>query len=129
MKRDSSLRNPTATNASVFSDSGLGFVLIHIIDTFCLESEKSIEQKKRVFSLRPILPCLKYQSSTFRLLITTKLKVLASLQCQLCLGFTNSALQSQDNFLRSFGFFVEYGLRLTTVSGLFAVITTLPLGK
>jgi hypothetical protein len=59
--------------------------------------------------------------------VIPKLEVLASLQCQLCLRLACCALQSQHNLLRGLRLLVENGLRLTTVSGLFAIVTTLSL--
>jgi hypothetical protein len=56
-----------------------------------------------------------------------KFKMLASLQRQLCLRLARCALQSQHNLLRRLCFLVENGLGLTTVTGLFAIITTLSL--
>lgn len=58
-----------------------------------------------------------------------KLEVLATLQGKLGLGLADSALQSQDDLLGSLGLLVEDGLRLTTITGLLAVITTLTLGE
>jgi len=45
----------------------------------------------------------------------------------LCLRLAGCALQSQHDLLRSFCLLVEDGLRLTTIPGLFAIITTLSL--
>jgi len=53
--------------------------------------------------------------------------MLASLQRQLCLRLARCALQSQHNLLCRLRLLVEDGLRLTTVTGLFAIITTLSL--
>jgi hypothetical protein len=53
--------------------------------------------------------------------------MLASLQRQLCLSLACRTLQSQHNLLRSLSLLVEDGLRLTTITGLFAIITTLSL--
>ena|SRR5664279_4753205 len=53
--------------------------------------------------------------------------MLASLQRQLCLRLACCALQSQHDLLRCLGFLVEHRLRLTTITGLFAIITTLSL--
>ena len=58
-----------------------------------------------------------------------KLKMLAPFQCQLLPSFASGAFESQDNLLGSFGFFVEDWFRLTSVTGLLAIITTFPLGK
>jgi hypothetical protein len=92
---------------------------------------------------------LEHQSRTLRLLVTTgvigqyglhhlrqdlghnvpKLEVLASLQRQLVLGLARSALQSQHDLLGRLGLLVEHGLRLTTITGLLAVVTALTLGE
>lgn len=53
--------------------------------------------------------------------------MLASLQRQLCLRLARCALQSQYNLLRRLCFLVENGFGLTTITGLFAIITTLSL--
>ncbi len=72
---------------------------------------------------------LKVQSSTLGLLFTTKFKVLASLQSQLVLVLANVAFQTQDDLLGSLGLLVEDRLGLTTITGLFAVVTTLTLSE
>jgi hypothetical protein len=72
---------------------------------------------------------LEDKRSTLRLLVTTQLKVLASLQAQLCLCLALCALESQDDLLRGLGFLVEHGFCLTSVSGLLAVVTALSLGE
>lgn len=41
----------------------------------------------------------------------------------------DSAFQTQDNLLGGLGFLVEDGFGLTTITGLFAVITTFTLGE
>lgn len=69
-----------------------------------------------------MIPCLENQSSTLGLLVTTQLEVLATLQGQLQLGLALGALETQDNLLGGLGLLVEDGLRLTTVSGLLAVL-------
>jgi len=56
-----------------------------------------------------------------------KLKMLAALQRQLCLGLALRALQPQDDLFGRLGLLVEDRLRLTTVSGLLAIVTTLAL--
>merc|ERR1719461_1136005 len=62
------------------------------------------------------------------LLVTTKLEVLAALDDQklLLLGF--GALKTKDNLFGGLGLLVEDGFGLTTISGLFAIVTTLTLG-
>jgi len=62
------------------------------------------------------------------LLVTAKLEVLASLDDQelLLLGF--GALKTKHNLLGGLGLLVEDGFGLSTVSGLFAIVTTLTLG-
>lgn len=69
-----------------------------------------------------MIPRLENQSSTLGLLVTTQLEVLATLQGQLQLGLALRALETQDNLLGGLGLLVEDGLRLTTVSGLLAVL-------
>jgi len=76
---------------------------------------------------RVVAERLEYQRGTLGLLVTTKFEMLASLQRQLCLRLARCALQSQHNFLRSLCLFVENRFSLTTVTGLFAIITTLSL--
>jgi hypothetical protein len=53
--------------------------------------------------------------------------MLASLQRQLCLRLAYCALQSQHDLLRCLGLLVEHRLRLTTITGLFTIVTTLSL--
>ena len=64
-----------------------------------------------------------------RYLNVPKFEVLASLQRQLCLRLARCALQSQHDLLRCLGLLVENRLRLTTITGLFAIISTLSLGE
>lgn len=82
-----------------------------------------------VFCRRPKrqeqVPHLEHQSSTLRLLVTTKLEVLASLQGQLQLGLAGGALETQNNLLRGLSLLVEDRLGLTTVTGLLPVIALL----
>lgn len=68
------------------------------------------------------VPHLEHQSSTLRLLVTTQLEVLASLQCQLQLGLARGALETEDNLLGGLGLLVEDRLGLTTVTGLLPVV-------
>ena len=70
---------------------------------------------------------LELQSSTLLLLITTKLKVLASLQWKLHLSLANNTLQSQHNLLGSLGLLSENLLSLTTETSLLSVISSLTL--
>jgi hypothetical protein len=72
---------------------------------------------------------LEHKRRALRLLITAQLKVLASLQTQLRLGLALCTLKSQHDFLRRLGLLVEHGLRLTSVTGLFAVVAALSLGE
>lgn len=72
---------------------------------------------------------LEHQSRTLRLLVTTQLEVLASLQGQLQLGLALDALQPQDDLLGGLGLLVEDGLGLTTITALLPVITSLTLGE
>jgi hypothetical protein len=55
--------------------------------------------------------------------------MLAPLQCQLSLSLADRTLQSQHDLLRCFGFFMENWFGLTSVTGLFTVVTALPLRK
>lgn len=72
---------------------------------------------------------LEDQRRTLCLLVTTELKVLASLERQLGLGLALHALETEHHLLGRLCLLVEYGLSLTTVSGLLAVVTTLSLGE
>jgi len=72
---------------------------------------------------------LEHQSRTLRLLVTTKLEVLAALQCQLALGLALDTFQAQNDLLRGLRLLVEDGLGLTTVTALLAVVTALTLGE
>jgi len=63
------------------------------------------------------------------LLVSTKFKVLASLQDHLVLLLAFSALQTKNYLLRCFGLLVEDGLGLTTITRLFAIVTSLTLGS
>jgi len=71
---------------------------------------------------------LKLNHLILSLLVTTKLEVLASLDDQklLLLGF--GALKTEHNLFGCLGLLVEDGFGLTTISGLFAIVTTLTLG-
>jgi hypothetical protein len=64
---------------------------------------------------------LENKSSTLGLLVTTKFKVLATLESHLHLVLADSALETQDNLLGSLGLLVEDGLGLTTITGLLTV--------
>ena len=70
---------------------------------------------------------LEDKCGTLGLLVTTKLKVLASLERELCLGLAVDALETEHDLLSRLGLLVEDGLGLTSVSGLLAVVTTLSL--
>jgi len=61
------------------------------------------------------------------LLLSAQFEVFAPLQCQLHLVLANGAFESEHDLLRSLCLLVEDGLSLTTVAGLFTVITTLSL--
>lgn len=56
-----------------------------------------------------------------------KFEVLATLQRQLGLGLAGCAFQSQHNLLGGLGLLLEHGLGLTSVTGLFAVVSSLSL--
>jgi hypothetical protein len=58
-----------------------------------------------------------------------KFEMLAPLQRQLCFRLAICALQSQYDLLRCLGLLMEHGFRLTTITGLLAVISTLSLGE
>lgn len=68
---------------------------------------------------------LEHQSSTLRLLVTTQLEVLATLQCQLQLGLARGALETQHNLLGGLSLLVEDRLGLTTVTRLLPVVALL----
>ena len=72
---------------------------------------------------------LEHQSSTLRLLLTTKLEVLAALQSQVRAVLAHRALETQDDLLGRLGLLLEDGLGLTTVTLLLANITALTLGE
>lgn len=72
---------------------------------------------------------LENKRRTLRLLVTAQLEVLAALQTQLRLGLALCALESQHDLLRCLGFLVEHGFRLTSVTGLFAVVSAFTLGE
>lgn len=72
---------------------------------------------------------LEAESSAFRLLVTAKLEMLATLDSNLVLVFAGVAFETQHNLLGSLGLLVEDGLSLTTVSRLLTVVTTLSLCK
>lgn len=100
-----------------------------------LPSPVSVMPKCRQVSMRngdretPNTKHLEHQSRTLRLLVTTELEVLASLQRQLELGLALDALQSQHDLLGSLGLLVEDGLGLTTITRLLAVVTSLSLSE
>lgn len=89
---------------------------------------------------------LENQRGTLRLLVATvqnvskhvkcdvrvhipQLEMLATLQRQLCLRFTCCAFQSQNHLLRCLCLLLEYGFRLTSISGLFPIVSSLSLGE
>jgi len=72
---------------------------------------------------------LEHQGGTLCLLVSSQLELLASLERQLRLGLALNTLQSQHNLLCGLCLLVEDGLGLTTITGLFTVITTLTLGE
>jgi len=72
---------------------------------------------------------LKDQGGTLGLLVSTQLELFTPLQCQLCLRLADGALQSKHNLLGSLCLLVENRFCLTSVTGLFAIITTLSLCK
>lgn len=63
------------------------------------------------------------------LLVTTKLKVLASLQTKLSSGLASNTFQTQNNLFGSLGLFMENWLSLTTVTSLFTVVSSLTLSE
>ena len=69
------------------------------------------------------------QRSSLPLLISTNLKMFASLDCVLGNMFATLALQPQHNLFGSFSLLMENGLCLSTITGLFPIITTLSLGS
>jgi len=70
---------------------------------------------------------LECKSSTLRLLVSTKLEMLASLDRKLHLVLAHCALQSQHDLLCCLRLLVEDGLCLTTVTRLLSVVTALTL--
>ncbi len=58
------------------------------------------------------------------LLVTTKLKVFASLERQLVLVLADRTLEPEHNLFGRLGLFVEDGLGLTTESRLLSVVPT-----
>jgi hypothetical protein len=64
-------------------------------------------------------------NSSLGLLITTKLKLLASLEHLLVLNLANAAFQTEHNLLGSLGLFVENRFGLTTISRLLTIVATL----
>lgn len=54
--------------------------------------------------------------------------MLTSLECQLRFRLTIRAFQTQHDFLRRLGFFVEDGFGLAAETGLFAVVAAFALG-
>jgi hypothetical protein len=71
---------------------------------------------------------LEAEGSALGLLVATQLEVLAALQGDLGLVFTQGALKSEDNLLGGLGLLVEDGLGLTTETGLLAVVSALAYG-
>mgnify|MGYP006998860821 FL=1 len=72
---------------------------------------------------------LEHQSSTLRLLLTTKFEVLAALQREVRAILAHRTLETQHNFLCRLGLLLEDRLGLTTVTLLLANVTTLTLSK
>jgi hypothetical protein len=69
---------------------------------------------------------LEHKSSTLGLLVTTKFKVLATLESKLHLVLAGSAFETQDNLLGGLSLLVEDGLGLTTITGLLTAGQILP---
>ncbi|RNF20867.1 hypothetical protein TcG_03302, partial [Trypanosoma cruzi] len=69
------------------------------------------------------LPCLPRGVLVASLLLVIQLKVLRALEHVLNDGLAVGALELQDNLLCRLGLLVENGLRLTAITGLFAVVT------
>lgn len=67
--------------------------------------------------------------TTLGLFITTEFERLATFQNKLMLVLANGTFKTQDDLLSGLGFLVENGFGLTTITGLFAVITTLSLSE
>lgn len=87
--------------------------------------EKRADESKGTRVARP----LELQGSTLLLLVTTQLKVLASLQSHVRTVLARGALQTQHDLLGGLGLLVENGLGLSTVTLLLSVVTTLTLSK
>jgi len=69
------------------------------------------------------------QCGALSLLLSSKLKVLASLKSQLRLGLAFITLQSQNYLLRRLGLLVKNWLCLAAIPSLFFVVATLSLSK
>lgn len=95
-------------------------------NNFICKYTASRKDIKEVFC-NVVKACLKLQSLTLLLLLTTQFEMLTSLQSQLSLGLASNTFQSQNNLLGSLSFLVENWLGLTTETGLFTVITSLTL--
>lgn len=74
-------------------------------------------------------PHLEGEGSTLLLLVTTKLKVLASLERHVRAVLAGCALESEDDLLGRLGLLVEDRLGLTTVTLLLSVVTALSLSE
>lgn len=79
-----------------------------------------------VYTYMYVVACLSIQSS-LGLLLSTNLKVLASLDGMHMSGLATLALQVQHNLLGCLGFLMEHWLGLTSETCLLFVVTTLSL--
>lgn len=70
----------------------------------------------------------KLVGDTLSLLITTKLKVLATFEFDKTLLLAYGTLKFKDNLLRGLGLFAENRLGLTTKTSLFHIVTSTALG-
>lgn len=61
--------------------------------------------------------------------ITSELKVFATFDGKLFFVFTNRALKTKNDFFSSLSFFVENGFGLTTITGLFTIVTAFTLSE
>lgn len=71
---------------------------------------------------------LELQSLSLLLLVSTKLKVLASLEGKLSLGLAADTLETENHLLGGLSLLVENGLDLTTITSRLSVVSSLTLG-
>jgi len=87
--------------------------------------------RNRVYSDKcrnTIIANLELNHLSFSLLVTAQFEVLASLDNQKLLLLRLGTFETEYNLFGGFGLLVEDWFGLTTISGLFSVVTTLTLG-